>query len=101
MAEYIEKDAILSKCEEMWSNADETTQTGVDTINAIDKITDFIEAMPVADVQSIKCGRWILDSDENFVCSQCRHPRQIGAKDFCGKCGARMMKDSDTNGRFD
>ena len=49
--EYIEKAAILSKCEEMWNNADETTQTGVDTINAIDRITDWIEAMPAADVQ--------------------------------------------------
>ena len=51
MVEYIEKAAILSKCEDMWNAADETTQTGVDTINTIDKITDFIEAMPVADVQ--------------------------------------------------
>lgn len=51
MAEYTEKAAILSKCEEMWNAADETTQTGVDTINTIDKITDFIEAMPAADVQ--------------------------------------------------
>ena len=51
MVEYIEKAAILSKCEDMWNSADETTQTGVDTINTIDKITDFIEAMPVADVQ--------------------------------------------------
>ena len=51
MAEYIEKAAILSKCEEMWNAADETTQTGVDTINTIDRITDFIEAMPAADVQ--------------------------------------------------
>lgn len=53
MAEYIEKAAILSKCEEMWNNADETTQTGVDTINAIDRITDFIEAIPASDVQPV------------------------------------------------
>ena len=53
MAEYIEKSAILSKCEEMWNNADETTQTGVDTINAIDRITDYIESLPAADVQPL------------------------------------------------
>ena len=51
MAEYIEKVAILSKCEEMWNDADETTQTGVDTINAIDRITDYIESLPAANVQ--------------------------------------------------
>ena len=54
MAEYIEKAAILSKCEEMWNNADETTLTGIDTINTIDRITDLIGAMPVADVQPKK-----------------------------------------------
>lgn len=53
MTECIEKAAILSKCEEMWNNADETTQMGVDTINTIDRITDLIEAMPVVDVQLI------------------------------------------------
>lgn len=57
MAECIEKSAVLSKCEEMRNAADETTQTGVDTINTIDRITDFIEAMPAADVQPV--DRWI------------------------------------------
>ena len=37
----------------MWNNADETTQTGVDTINAIDRITDYIESLPAADVQPL------------------------------------------------
>ena len=53
MTEYVEKAAILSKCEEMWNNADETTQTGVDTINAIDRITDYIESLPTTDVQPV------------------------------------------------
>lgn len=68
MAEYIEKDAILLKCEEMWSNADETTQTGVDTINAIDMITDFIEAMPVADVQPIDTKEILKHLDSLMIC---------------------------------
>lgn len=46
---FISKEAILSKCEEIWNKADETTQTGVDTINAIDAITDFIETLPTYD----------------------------------------------------
>lgn len=53
MTECIEKAVILSKCEEMRNNADETTQMGVDTISTIDRITDLIEAMPVVDVQLI------------------------------------------------
>jgi hypothetical protein len=57
MTEFIEKVKVLSKCEEMWNNADETTQAGVDTINAIDRITDFIEAMPVVNVQPVDNGK--------------------------------------------
>ena len=62
MAEYIEKAAILTKCEEMWNAADETTQTGVDTINAIDRITDYIESLPATDVQPV--DRWISCKDK-------------------------------------
>ena len=97
--EYIEKAAILSKCEELWNNADETTQTGVDTINTIDRITDFIEAMPAADVQPIRRGRWIISDDvEHFiaVCSECgrtEDSRDIKDMPYC-HCGADMRNDS-------
>jgi len=112
MAEYIEKDAILSKCEEIWNNADETTQTGVDTINTIDEITDFIESLPSADVQPVKHGRWIdctfydpyeksWEQNYEFKCGNCGHKIYNKPNDdnlFCGHCGARMIKDGDTNG---
>lgn len=45
----ISKEAILSKCEEIWGKADETTILGVGIINAIDAITDFIETLPTYD----------------------------------------------------
>ena len=45
----ISKEAILSKCEEIWDKADETTILGVGIINAIDMITDFIETLPTYD----------------------------------------------------
>ena len=54
MAEYISREAVMSKCNDIWNNADETTQTGVDTINTIDKVTDFIESLPTVDVQPVK-----------------------------------------------
>lgn len=57
MNDYISREAVLSKCTDIWDNADETTQTGVDTINTIDKITDFIESLPAADVQPV--DKWI------------------------------------------
>ena len=56
----------------------------------------LIRKAPTIEAEPIRHGRWVLNSDENFVCNQCRHPQQIGAKDFCGKCGARM--DESTEG---
>lgn len=106
MTEYIEKSAILSKCEEMWNNADETTQTGVDTINTLDRITDYIESLPAADVQPVKHGKWIyvgsVRSWDEIKCSACNSAFSTEDRDlilnwdFCPHCGARMdLKDGD------
>ena len=89
MAEYIEKAAVISKCDEMWENADETTDVGVATINAIDRITDFIEAMPAADVQRVKRGEWGKRAYNRVQCSYCGKCEDI-ATDFCPNCGADM-----------
>ena len=62
MARYVDKEAVLSICDSIWNDADETTQSGVDIINAMDKITDFIESLPSADVQPV--DRWI-DAQKN------------------------------------
>lgn len=114
MNEYISKQSVLSKCDDIWNNADETTQTGVDTINTIDKITDFIESLPPADVQPVKHGYWIkqpekfqiyedvINSNYLYSCSCCNasdlHSERAnndGEVKFCWRCGARM--DGDTN----
>lgn len=108
MAEYISREALMSKCNDIWDNADETTQTGVDTINAIGKITDFIESLPTADVQPVKRGRWIdiyewakmHDSRPSgmyiyYWCSECQK-EQEKKSNFCPNCGARM--DGEQNG---
>ena len=103
MAECISREAVMSKCNDIWDNADETTQTGVDTINTIDEITDFIESLPSADVQPVKRGRWIITDDvEHFiaVCSKCgrtEDSRDIKDMPYC-HCGARMdLKDGEQN----
>lgn len=102
MAEYISREVVLSKCDDIWNAADETTQTGVDTINTIDKITDFIESLPAADVQPVKRGRWIdiyewakmHDSTPSgmctyYWCSECEK-EQEKKSNFCPNCGAFM-----------
>ena len=102
MAEYISREAVMSKCDDIWNNADETTQTGVDTINTIDEITDFIESLPIVDVQPVKHGRWIgiyeYCEKNGYVpsgmgiyywCSECDKAEQK-TSDFCPNCGAIM-----------
>lgn len=100
MAEYICREAVMSKCNDIWDNADETTQTGVDTINTIDEITDFIENLPAADVQLVVHAYWIelpkaLNPNENpCKCSNCGHVLSFmnyyPKSKYCDDCGARM-----------
>ena len=60
MDDYISRKAVLSKCQQIWSNADETTEIGVAIINIVDELADFVENIPSADVQPVKHGRWIM-----------------------------------------
>lgn len=95
MNEYISREAVLSKCADIWDNADETTRTGVDIINTIDKITDFIESLPATDVQPVKHGQW-EDCSNGWMCSCCERDNTKDTP-FCPNCGARMdLKDGDT-----
>ena len=111
MKEYVEKSAILAKCEELWNAADETTQTGVDTINAIDKITDYIESLPEADVQPVIRAEWVLFDRDSvgraFYCSNCRKVTTTDDFEdtplerdeyFCMRCGADMRNSPNSKG---
>jgi len=61
---------------------------------------DFIDAIPAADVQPLKHGRWIIADDvEHFiaVCSECgrtEDSRDIKDMPYC-HCGARMDGDKE------
>lgn len=92
MDEYISKEAVLSKCDDMWNATDETTQTGVDTINTIDEITDFIESLPTVDVQPIIYAHKTINVGRRSYCSNCG--KLAIMEDFCSKCGAKV-KDGD------
>lgn len=102
---YIKKSTVLDGCEDLWNKADETTQTGVDTINAIDAVTDFVESVPAEDVRLVIHAEWVLfDKDccgRAFYCSNCRKVTTTDDFEntplereeyFCPKCGADMRK---------
>ena len=63
---------------------------------------DLIDDMPAANVQSVKHGRW-----DGYICSECNVCADYFISgdfyfdekpNFCPNCGARMIKDGDTNG---
>jgi hypothetical protein len=57
MNDYISREAVLSKCQQIWNDADETTEIGVAIINIVDELVDFVENIPSADVQLVKHGK--------------------------------------------
>lgn len=97
MNDYISREDVLSKCQQIWSNADETTEIGVAIINIVDELADFIENIPSTDVQSVKHGRWVKSPTQKHVeityeCSECQY-EVVGEYEktpFCGGCGVRM-----------
>ena len=99
---YVDKEHILAKCEEMWNNADETTQTGVDTINAIDRITDYIESLPAINARPMSFGSWECvghDDNNNWyrctVCGHEEHDNMTKHDKFCSSCGSYMQDVTD------
>lgn len=63
-------------------------------------ITDRLLEIPAADVQPVKHGYWTdLNNDAifHYECSCCKEHTGWHEK-YCPNCGAKMIKDGDTNG---
>ena len=63
-----------------------------------------IDQIKPTDVQPVKHGRWIHFNDDGFIfCTECKHEAywdtDYGQQlfDYCPYCGARMIKDGDTD----
>ena len=52
----------------------------------------FIDTLPAADVESVKHGCWIINSDGYYPqCSECmKEPQGKVMTDWCPNCGAKM-----------
>ena len=70
----------------------------------LDKLTEMIKSSLLqaypndAMFTAVRHGRWEYDRNGIVLCSVCQYPRQIGAHDFCGKCGADMREKGADNG---
>lgn len=87
MAEYIEREAAIDRLEKLM-------QLQAPTARAI------IEAIPAADVQPVRHGRWVKTIGENGVTSACRcnlcgfEDNRYSLFNYCPNCGAKMGGDN-------
>lgn len=85
---YIEREAFIKILKE----------TKNDCKHYADKMCcDFairmVNLMPSADVQEVRHGKWIINSDGYYpYCSECKQePKELSK--FCPNCGAKMDKE--------
>jgi len=103
--EYISRDLALKQLNATCLATDCDNYNGVRCrACAYADAMDFIDAIPAADVQPVKRGRWFHLTDESIVyCSECNSEAywdtDYGQQlfDYCPYCGAKMKKDGDTN----
>ena len=86
MAEYIERSAAIKAAKHAWAKGLEPSQ--------------YIEALPAADVAPVVHARWIyveetLATSSGYCCSACRRPRWLSPDvpevfKYCPECGAKM-----------
>jgi ribosomal protein S27AE len=83
MAEYIEREALLSAAK------------GYDWVTGLKTV---LKRIPAADVRPVVRGKWIMNDESRTVCSLCgnvvafvSHPdRRWDFGNFCPNCGADM-----------
>lgn len=99
MAEYLEREGLLRELR-LWN----LHKAEPDNFHYTE-LKAWLEALPAEDVQPVKHGRWILNSDRIPVCSVCeeialqkillRFPTpeyysKFVLSDYCPYCGAKM-----------
>ena len=54
-----------------------------------------IEAAPAADVESVRHGKWLINSDGYYpYCSECKEEPKSGIMThYCPNCGCKMVLD--------
>lgn len=88
MAEYIEHSAAIEAAKHAWAKGLDPSQ--------------YIEALPAADVAPVVHGRWEQDADGDWYCTNCDEvvaicesgKERTYRKPYCPNCGAKMnIKD--------
>lgn len=90
MPEYIERDECRNEfCESVLCILSEDS-----TNDRANQIIDAFDDLPTADVQPVKCGRWMCGDSRYPYCSECRRTLITGiVTEYCPRCGAKMNKN--------
>lgn len=86
MAEYIDREAILSEIERR-----EALMVGDKRIS-VDAMKHFIKNRPAADVAPVRHGRWLYvdtDTEQFFLCNRCKK-KEYWESNYCPNCGCKM-----------
>lgn len=89
MADYIDRDAVISEIERR-----EALMVGDKRIS-VDAMKSFIKNRPSADVAPMVHGQWETNSDrpDSLICSVCKCGFDMWKHDphnYCPNCGAKM-----------
>ena len=91
MAEYIEREALVSICKQIISD-DWNNRTAPESwADAYECFIEDIAEQPAADVAEVRHGEWIYGEFDIPHCSECGKevlPNQISK--HCPDCGAKM-----------
>ena len=90
MTEYIEREALLKAVSAWRMLVKDLYYCGYD--DCITAMEDTISDAPAADVEPVRRGHWIINSDGYYPqCSECmKEPQGRVMTDWCPNCGAKM-----------
>lgn len=100
--EYIEREALLQDIAETVIVSAKTGYTNPE-LKGINKVIGRIQAMPTADVQEVRHGKWLYEDSDigwtDYKCSACGNIISTVAQDedlysYCPYCGAKMDKEA-------
>lgn len=89
MPEYIEREALISICEQITSDDWHRRTAPESWVDAYECFMEDVEEQPAADVVEVRHGTWIEDQ-EFFKCSECGYLTDYRLSKFCPDCGAKM-----------
>lgn len=91
MAEYIEREALLTEIAKGTIITDDSYGMGI--MAGVDAVSRMVMAQPAADVAPVVRGRWV-GSAFDMACSACGiyQSFHVGRTKFCPNCGADMRE---------